>query len=71
MQLKCESQNHMRSKNRIRLPIKSMNALETTMGGGGGGGWGGAEETNKSSLSFGRTSAGIVCCFLGMFHTIR
>ena len=26
---------------------------------------------NKFSLSFGRTSAGIVCCFLGMFETIR
>ena len=25
---------------------------------------------NNSSLSFGRTSAGIVCCFWGMFDTI-
>ena len=25
---------------------------------------------NKASLSFGRTSAGIVWCFWGMFHTI-
>ena len=28
-------------------------------------------ELNKSSLSFGRTSAGIVCCFWGMFDSIR
>ena len=38
-------------------------------------GWGGEVRggvvTNKSSLSFGRTSAGIVCCFGGMFDTIR
>ena len=27
--------------------------------------------SNKSSLSFGRTSARIVCCFWGMFDTIR
>ena len=26
---------------------------------------------NKASLSFGRTSAGIVWCFWGMFHTIE
>ena len=27
--------------------------------------------TNKASLSFGRTSAGILWCFWGMFHTIE
>ena len=26
---------------------------------------------NKSSLSLGRTSAGIVCCFWGIFDTVR
>ena len=29
------------------------------------------EKYNKASLSFGRTSAGIVCYFWGMFHTIE
>ena len=28
------------------------------------------EESKNSSLSFGRTSAGIVCCFFGMLDTI-
>ena len=26
---------------------------------------------NKASLSFGRTSAGILWCFWGMFHNIK
>ena len=30
-----------------------------------------AKHKNKASLSFGRTSAGTVWCFLGMFHTIE
>ena len=34
-------------------------------------GEGEGEEANKSSLSFGRTSAGIACCFWAMFDTIR
>ena len=37
----------------------------------GGGGGGEEEVTNKSSLSLGRTLAGIVCCFWGMFDTVR
>ena len=37
---------------------------------GGGGGGGGGDATNKSSLALGRTSAGSVWCFWGMFSTI-
>ena len=52
---------------------RKSNLLEQSGGGGGGGGGGegGGVSTNKASLSFGRTSAGIVWCFLGSFDTIE
>ena len=53
----------------IRIDFYDKNKERNEIDDGGGGGE--EEMTNKSSLALGRSSAGSVWCFWGMFDTIR